>query len=144
MIKTKESNFMTKSTKKVNESVKVKNKTTNAKSILANLQKETQGFLKTNLGTKKESIYKSEIFSECNDKEKKSLRKKLRNTLYSICSSLIDEKDETKKKKLIFSFNEFYKQVYVTNDYSLQSVCNENLKTEKKDILQQALNICKK
>lgn len=144
MIKTKESNFMTKLTKKVNESVKVENKTTNAKSILANLQKETQGLLKTNLGTRKESIYKSEIFSECNDKEKKSLRKKLRNTLYSICSSLIDEKDETKKKKLIFSFNEFYKQVYVTNDYSLQSVCNENLKTEKKDILQQALNICKK
>lgn len=144
MIKTKESNFMTKSTKKVKESVKVENKTTNAKSILANLQKETQGLLKTNLGTRKESIYKSEIFSECNDKEKKSLRKKLRNTLYSICSSLIDEKDETKKKKLIFSFNEFYKQVYVTNDYSLQSVCNENLKTEKKDILQQALNICKK
>lgn len=144
MIKTKESNFMTKSTKKVNESVKVENKTTNAKSILANLQKETQGFLKTNLGTRKENIYKSEIFSEYNDKEKKSLRKKLRNTLYSICSSLIAEKDETKKKKLIFSFNEFYKQVYVTNDYSLQSVCNENLKTEKKDILQQALNICKK
>lgn len=144
MIKTKESNFMTKSIKKVNESVKVENKTTNAKSILANLQKETQGLLKTNLGIRKESIYKSEIFSECNDKEKKSLRKKLRNTLYSICSSLIDEKDETKKKKLIFSFNEFYKQVYVTNDYSLQSVCNENLKTEKKDILQQALNICKK
>lgn len=135
---------MTKSTKKVNESVKVENKTTNVKSILANLQKETQGLLKTNLGTRKESIYKSEIFSECNDKEKKSLRKKLRNTLYSICSSLIDEKDETKKKKLIFSFNEFYKQVYVTNDYSLQSVCNENLKTEKKDILQQALSICKK
>lgn len=144
MIKTKESYFMTKSTKKVNESVKVKNKTTNAKSILANLQEETQGLLKTNLGTRKESIYKSEIFSECNDKEKKSLRKKLRNTLYSICSSLIDEKDETKKKKLISSFNEFYKQVYITNDYSLQSVCNENLKTEKKDILQQALNICKK
>lgn len=140
----KESNFMTKSTKKVNESVKVENKTTNAKSILANLQKETQGLLKTNLGTRKESIYKSEIFSECNDKEKKSLRKKLRNTLYSISSSLIDEKDETKKKKLISSFNEFYKQVYVTNDYSLQSVCNENLKSEKKEILQNALDICKK
>nr|DAE96734.1 MAG TPA: hypothetical protein [Caudoviricetes sp.] len=135
---------MTKSTKKVNESVKVENKTTNAKSILANLQKETSGLLKTNLGTKKASIYKSEIFSESTEKEKKSLRKKLRNTLYSLCFSLIDEKDETKKKKLISSFNEFYKQVYVTNDYSLQSVCNENLKTEKKDILQQALNICKK
>ena len=135
---------MTKITKKVNENVKVENKTTNVKIILANLQKETSGLLKTNLGTKKASIYRSEIFSESTEKEKKSLRKKLRNTLYSLCSSLIDEKDETKKKKLIYSFNEFYKQIYINNNYSLQSVCNENLKKEKKDIIQQALNICKK
>lgn len=150
MIKTNESNFMTKTNNKKVESVKKEqqvinsNKITNAKSILANLQKNTTGLLKTNLGTKKASIYKNEIFENTTDKEKKSLRKKLRNTLYSLCSSLISEKDETKKNKLIKSFNEFYKQVYINNDYSLQSVCNENLKTEKKDILQQALNICKK
>lgn len=137
---------MTKKNNKVNESAKqvVNNSKVSAKDILSNLQKETQGLLKTSLGTKRESIYKSEIFSESSDKEKKSLRKKLRNTLFSLCSSLIDEKDETKKNKLIKSFNDFYKQVYVTNDYSLQSVCNENLKSEKKEILQTALNICKK
>lgn len=137
---------MTKKNNKVNESAKqvVNNSKVSAKDILSNLQKETQGLLKTSLGTKRESIYKSEIFSDSTDKEKKSLRKKLRNTLFSLCSSLIDEKDETKKNKLIKSFNDFYKQVYVTNDYTLQSVCNENLKSEKKEILQNALNICKK
>lgn len=141
-------NLKKESVKNVTNNVKVENKNTtntkSAKDILLSLQNETQGLLKTNLGVKKATIYKEDIFSECSDKEKKSLRKKLRNTLYSLCSSLIDEKEETKKKKLISSFNEFYKQVYIINDYSLQSVCNENLKTEKKDILQQALNICKK
>lgn len=120
----------------VTNNVKVENKkTTNTKSakdILLSLQNETQGLLKTNLGTKKATIYKENIFENCSDKEKKSLRKKLRNTLFSLCSSLIDEKEETKKKKLISSFNEFYKQVYIINDYSLQSVCNENLKVRKK------------
>lgn len=137
---------MTKKNNKVNESAKVvaNNQKVSAKDILSTLQKETQGLLKSSLGTKRESIYKSEIFSESTEKEKKSLRKKLRNTLFSLCSSLIDEKDETKKNKLIKSFNDFYKQVYVTNDYTLQSVCNENLKSEKKEILQTALNICKK
>lgn len=136
---------MTKKTNKKVESVNVvSNNSKSAKDILLNLQKETSGLLKTSLGTKRESIYQTTIFENCSDKEKKSLRKKLRNTLFSLCSSLIDEKDETKKNKLIKSFNDFYKQVYVNNDYSLQSVCNENLKTEKKETLQKALNICKK
>lgn len=144
---------MTKTNKNLKESAKqvnnvkvekVESKKISAKDILSTLQKNTNGLLKTSLGTKKATIYKEDIFSECSDKEKKSLRKKLRNTLFSLCSSLIDEKEETKKKKLISSFNEFYKQVYIINDYSLQSVCNENLKSEKKEILQNALNICKK
>lgn len=137
---------MIKNNNKVNESAKVvaNNQKVSAKDILANLQKETSGLLKTSLGTKRESIYQNAIFENCSDKEKKSLRKKLRNTLFSLSSSLIDEKDDQKKNKLIKSFNDFYKQVYVTNDYSLQSVCNENLKSEKKETLQKALDICKK
>lgn len=137
---------MTKKNNKNVESAKqvVNNSKVSAKDILSNLQKETQGLLKTSLGTKRESIYQTSIFENCSDKEKKSLRKKLRNTLFSLCSSLIDEKDETKKNKLIKSFNDFYKLAYVTNDYTLQSVCNENLKSEKKETLQKALDICKK
>nr|DAW38421.1 MAG TPA: hypothetical protein [Caudoviricetes sp.] len=137
---------MTNKNNKVNESAKqvANHQKVSAKDILNSLQKETQGLLKTSLGTKRESIYQTSIFENCSDKEKKSLRKKLRNTLFSLCSSLIDEKDDQKKNKLIKSFNDFYKQVYVTNDYSLQSVCNENLKSEKKETLQKALDICKK
>ena len=141
---TKKDNKVEKNVNKVNANAVVESKKISAKDILSNLQNETAGLLKTNLGTKKATIYKENIFENCSDKEKKSLRKKLRNTLFSLCSSLIDEKEETKKKKLISSFNEFYKQVYIINNYSLQSVCNENLKSEKKEILQNALDICKK
>ena len=135
---------MTKKNNKVENVNVVNNSKVSAKDILANLQKETSGLLKTSLGTKRESIYQTSIFENCSDKETKSLRKKLRNTLFSLCSSLIDEKDDQRKNKLIKSFNDFYKSVYVTNDYTLSSVCNENLKTEKKEILQKGLDICKK
>lgn len=115
----------------------------NVKNIISEFANNTNGLLQTALGTKKASIYKNEIFAECTDKEKKSLRKKLRNMLFSCATSLVNEKDEKKKKELIKAFNEFYKECYVNNDYSLQSVCNENLKSEKKEILQNALNLCK-
>lgn len=142
---------MTKLNKKV-ESAKVvtnnaktaKVETANVKNIIAEFSDNTKGLLQTALGTKKASIYKNEIFDNCTDKEKKSLRKKLRNMLFSCATSLVNEKNAEKKNALIKAFNEFYKDCYANNDYSLQSVCNENLKAEKKEILQNALDICKK
>lgn len=116
----------------------------NAKSIIENFANNTKGLLKTSLGTKKASIYKDEIFTDCNEKEKKSLRKKLRNMLFSCATSLLNEKNKENQKALIKAFNDFYKECYLINDYSLNSVCNENLKTEKKEILSNALNLCKK
>lgn len=133
---------MTKTTKN-NESAKQVINKVSAKDIILTFANNTKGLLQTSLGTKKASIYKIEIFDNCNDKEKKSLRKKLRNMLFSCASSLINEKDKEKQKSLIKAFNDFYKSCYVINDYSLSSVCNENLKQEKKEILENALNLCK-
>lgn len=128
---------------KNNESAKQVINKVSAKDIISTFANNTKGLLQTSLGTKKASIYKIEIFDNCTDKEKKSLRKKLRNMLFSCASSLINEKNKEKQKSLIKAFNDFYKSCYVTNDYSLSSVCNENLKQEKKEILENALNICK-
>ena len=121
-----------------------KEKTKVADEILNRVRNNTKGLLNTNLGTKKLSVYKEECFIGCNDKEKKSLRKKFRNVLLSIAKSLIEEKNKDNKKKLRNAFNEFYKDTYAINDYSLQSVCNENLSNEKKQILEIALKECKK
>lgn len=141
------------SNKKNNVSVNnvVKNKKVSAKvekandvkNIIANFSHNTKGLLQTSLGTKKASIYKVDIFDNCTDKEKKSLRKKLRNMLFSCATSLVNEKDAKKKNELVNAFNAFYKDCYVNNDYSLQSICNENLKAEKKEILEKALSLCK-
>lgn len=132
---------MTKQIKKNSENANVvKN---NASEIISKFAKNTKGVLNTSLGTKKASIYKDEIFEGCTEKEKKSLRKKFRNMLYSVAKSLQNEKEKENQKKLIVAFNELYTEVYKVNDYSLQSVCSENLSNEKKEILQKALNICK-
>lgn len=132
---------------KVNKvSAKAKAKANNIlyKDILANLNKSTEGLLKTSFGVKKSDIYKEEIFSELSDKEKKVARKKFRNTILSLSESLIQEKDKTRLEKLKKAFLDFYKQVYKVNDFSLSSVCSENMKETNKEILKKALQIVKK
>ena len=114
------------------------------KDILANLNKSTEGLLKTSFGVKKSDIYKEEIFLELSDKEKKVARKKFRNTLLSLSESMVQEKDKTRLEKLKKAFLDFYKQVYKVNDFSLSSVCSENMKETNKEILKKALQIVKK
>ena len=116
--------------------------TASGSDIIANLTKNCEGLLKSSLGTKKTSIYKTGVLPN-DEKGKKSMRKKLRNLLFSICSAIVDEKNNDNKKKLINSFNEFYKATYKVNDYTLSSVCNENLNATKKEIISKALQICK-
>lgn len=113
------------------------------KDILANLNKSTEGLLKTSFG-KKSDIYKEEIFSELSDREKKVARKKFRNTIISLSESLLQERDTTRLEKLKKAFLDFYKQVYKVNDFSLSSVCSENMKQTNKEILKKALQIVKK
>lgn len=114
------------------------------KDILANLNRSTEGLLKTSFGVKKSDIYKEEIFSELSDKEKKVARKKFRNTILSLSESLTQEKDKNRLEKLKKAFLDFYKQVYKVNDFSLSSVCSENMKETNKEILKKALQIVKK
>ena len=75
---------------------------------------------------------------------KKVARKKFRNTILSLSESLTQEKDKTRLEKLKKAFLDFYKQVYKVNDFSLSSVCSENMKETNKEILKKALQIVKK
>ena len=136
---------MTTTNKKSIKNVESANVVKNAKAneILAMTAKATQGLIKSNLGTKKSSLFKDDVLPS-DEKQKKSMRKKLRNLLFSICSTLIIEQNKEKQTKLINAFNEFYFSTYANNDYTLASVCNENLSSEKKDIIKKALEICKK
>lgn len=132
------------SAKKAKAQAKAKANNILYKDILANLNKSTEGLLKTSFGVKKSDIYKEEIFSELSDKEKKVARKKFRNTILSLSESLTQEKDKIRLEKLKKAFLDFYKQVYKVNDFSLSSVCSENMKETNKEILKKALQIVKK
>lgn len=107
--------------------------------VLKNVKEKNQGLFKTALGTKTE-IYKKDLFAGANEKQIKSLRKKFRNVTFNFLSSIATNAD----KKLIANFVDFYKQVYVNNDFSFASIASENTKEEKKAILIKGLEIVKK
>jgi hypothetical protein len=106
--------------------------------VLKSVKEKNQGLFKTALGTKTE-IYKKELFEGANEKQIKSLRKKFRNVTFNFLSSIATNAD----KNLIANFVDFYKQVYVTNDFSFSSIASENTKEEKKATLIKGLEIVK-
>lgn len=110
-----------------------------ALNVLKSVKEKNQGLFKTSLGTKTE-IYKKELFLGANEKQIKSLRKKFRNVTFNFLSTIATNAD----KKLIEGFIDFYKQVYVLNDFSFSSIASENTKEEKKEILIKGLEIVKK
>lgn len=106
--------------------------------VLKNVKEKNAGLFKTSLGTKTE-IYKKELFEGANEKQIKSLRKKFRNVTFNFLSTIANNAD----KNLINGFIDFYKQVYVLNDFSFNSIASENTKEEKKAILLKGLEIVK-
>lgn len=110
-----------------------------ALNVLKSVKEKNAGLFKTSLGTKTE-IYKKELFEGANEKQIKSLRKKFRNVTFNFLSTIANNAD----KKLIDGFIDFYKQVYVINDFSFSSIASENTKEEKKEILIKGLEIVKK
>lgn len=107
--------------------------------VLKIVKEKNAGLFKTSLGTKTE-IYKRELFEGANEKQIKSLRKKFRNVTFNFLSTIANNAD----KKLIEGFIDFYKQVYVINDFSFSSIASENTKEEKKAILIKGLEVVKK
>ena len=106
--------------------------------VLKSVKEKNAGLFKTSLGTKTE-IYKKELSEGANEKQIKSLRKKFRNVTFNFLSTIANNAD----KKLIDGFIDFYKQVYVINDFSFSSIASENTKEEKKAILIKGLEIVK-
>lgn len=107
--------------------------------VLKSVKEKNQGLFKTSLGAKTE-IYKKELFEGANEKQIKSLRKKFRNVTFNFLSTIANNAN----KNLIEGFIDFYKQVYVLNDFSFSSIASENTKEEKKEILIKGLEIVKK
>ena len=133
---------MTTKVNKVNVEKAVANSKANsliALDVLKSNKEKNAGLFKKKK-KKKTEIYKKELFEGANEKQIKSLRKKFRNVTFNFLSTIATNAD----KKLIEGFIDFYKQVYVLNDFSFSSIASENTKEEKKEILMKGLEIVKK
>ena len=113
-----------------------------ATEILAKSQAATASLIQNGTKGHKESIYKSAIFEGLSDKEKKSSRKKIRNYVQSLLSSICTAEGES-LKTLCKEFTDLYTQVYAINDYSLASISSGNTSDETKAMLTQGLDIIK-
>lgn len=107
-------------------------------SIFANLAKSG---INLSLENSHRSIFKSELIKDLTDVQAKVFRRKIRKMILSFAETLCNAPTDAKAKQ---QFNELYKQVYAVNDYTLQSICSENMKEINKKILQKALDIAKK
>lgn len=102
--------------------------------------------LHTNSGLKKENLYNSSIYADClTDKDKKSVRRKIRNLLDNFIGSIIrSEKNKTVCENHCKQFKLFYEQVYRINDFSVESLVSNNTDELKKENLKKMLEIVKK
>lgn len=100
----------------------------------------------TNSGLKKENLYNSSIYADClTDKDKKSVRRKIRNLLDNFIGSIIrSEKNKSICENHCKQFKLFYEQVYRINDFSVESLVSNNTEELKKENLKKMLEIVKK
>ena len=133
-----------KSTKK--ESAKVEKKEVEKLSFSKLLETLDTTGLHTNSGLKKENLYNSSIYADClTDKDKKSIRRKIRNLLDNFIGSIIrSEKNKTICENHCKQFKLFYEQVYRINDFSVESLVSNNTDELKKENLKKMLEIVKK
>ena len=114
------------------------NKNNVMESIFANLAKSG---ISLSLENSHRSVFKKEIINGMTDTQTKIFRRKIRKMMLSFAETLCNAPTDATAKK---QFNELYKQVYAVNDYTLQSVCSENMKEINKNLLRKALEIAKK
>jgi RNA processing factor Prp31 len=77
--------------------------------------------------TSKDRMYKNEV-----DKKQRQILRKKRNKFVDNVLFFQSQKMLVELKNEINLFNEFYKEVYLLNDYSLNSICQNNSDNETK------------
>lgn len=125
---------------------KVTEKETEKLSFNALLNELNVSGLNTNAGLKRENIYNESVYTDCvNDKEKKSVRRKIRNLLDNFLGSILrTENNPALCKQNVKQFIIFYKNVYKINDFSLSSICSNSKDDVKKKNLLKMLELVKK
>lgn len=89
--------------------------------------------------SERKSIYKKEVFSECKtDKEKKSLRMKLRKKLDNFIAEFIASRNNANKlSELKTAWQKYAKEVYI----NVNQIVDANANTEKKQSISDFLAV---
>lgn len=95
--------------------------------------------LKQKKETSKDKMYKIEV-----DKKQRQILRKKRNKFVDNVLFFQSQKMTNELKNEINLFNEFYKETYLLNDYSLNSICQNNSDNETKIKTKLFLQIVKK
>lgn len=98
-----------------------------------NILDKTTKNLKTSAG-RNESIYKKHIYTDIPKEKHKNLRTKLRKISENFAKTILAENDKTKLQSLIKDFTEYYTEIYLINDYSVNSICSNNTEKEIKEL----------
>ena len=90
----------------------------------------------------RKSIYKDSLFDECkSDKEKKSLRIKLRRKLQSFLGTFLQvEKNPTKIKELQKVWKEYAKEVY----NNINEIVDNNSTQDNKELVKRFISVMNK
>ena len=86
-------------------------------------------------------IFKKELIKNLPENDAKAFRRKIRGLLISYAKMIC--KENGKNVKTINAFNAIYQNSYAVNDYTLNSVCSDNMKEVNKELLKKALNFAK-
>lgn len=101
----------------------------------------------TNRGTNKENIYKTDIFKNMTDKEKKSLRRKIRSIRESFIYSFLRTENKDSLKKLFLQFENFVNNTYnfsfTKENLKTENFCSANTNETEKQNISKAINIIK-
>ena len=116
-----------------------------------NLDKFLSKLENKNLNSKKETLGKRELYKKSikdfeKESEYKSYKRKMRNNLKSFCNNIqfaFIKKNEIELKKEIDLFQKFYKENYILNDYSEESLRFNNADEDTKDNIKDMLTILK-
>ena len=90
--------------------------------------------------SRKESIYCLDIFSGKNEKERKAMRKKLRNNRDNFVSEMLSTKNEEKRKSLAQTWKEYATGIY----RDIFTVYESNTSTDKLSDLAEFTQILRK
>ena len=90
--------------------------------------------------SRKESIYCLDIFSGKNEKERKAMRKKLRNNRDNFVSEMLSTKNEEKRKSLAQTWKEYATGIYK----DIFTVYESNTSTDKLSDLAEFTQILRK